>query len=240
MKSIGVSGLVLKEAARGWTSHRAQRLGAALAFHTTLSLAPLTIIAIAVAGYVFGEEAARGGIVDQIRYLVGKDGAIAIESLIQKASAPQHSRIATMHSIGLFVFAATGVFAELKDSLDTIWEVKVQPGIGLWIALKTRLLSFAVVVGTGFLLMVSLLLTAMLTALIRPKSPTFRSWSMMFSRIQSCKNWKQLKETPQTDVNGQTLDAHASELLTRRVGRSRSASLPVMRLLSFLSRQNAG
>jgi len=165
MKSIGIIGLVLKEAARGWTSHRGQRLGAALAFHTTLALAPLTIIAIAVAGYVFGEEAARGGIVDQIRYLVGKDGAIAIESLIQKASAPQHSRIAAMLSIGLFVFAATGVFAELKDSLDTIWEVKVKPGIGLWIALKTRLLSFAVVVGTGFLLMVSLLLTAMLTAL---------------------------------------------------------------------------
>ncbi len=164
MKSIGCLGLVLKEAARGWTSHRAQRLGAALAFYTTFSLAPLTIIAIAVAGYVFGEEAARGGIVDQIRYLVGKDGAIAIESLIQKASVPQHSWLATMFSIGLFVFAATGVFAELKDSLDTIWEVKVKPGIGLWVALKTRLLSFAVVVGTGFLLMVSLLLTAMLTA----------------------------------------------------------------------------
>jgi len=164
MKRIVVIGLLFREAARGWSDHRAQRLGAALAFYTTLALAPLTIIAIAVAGYFFGEEAARGGIVDQIEHLVGKDGAIAIEALIQKASEPHQSRIATVISIGLFLFGATGVFAELKDSLDTIWEVKRKPGLGLWTMIRTQLLSFTVVVGTGFLLLVSLLLTAMLTA----------------------------------------------------------------------------
>ena len=123
----------------GWSEHRAQRLGAALAFYTTLALAPLTIIAIAVAGYFFGEEAARGGIVDQIEHLVGRDGAIAIEALIQKASEPHQSRIATVISIGLLVFGATGVFAELKDSLDTIWEVKRKPGLGLWTMFTTQL-----------------------------------------------------------------------------------------------------
>jgi membrane protein len=136
-----------------------------LAFYTTLALAPLTIIAIAVAGYFFGEDAARGGIVDQIEHLVGRDGAVAIESLIEKASEPGQGQVATTVSIALWLFAATGVFAELKDSLDTIWEVKRKPGLGLWTMAKTQLLAFAIVVGTGFLLLASLLLTAALTAL---------------------------------------------------------------------------
>jgi len=164
MNQIFMIGLVLREAARGWVQHRAQRLGASLAFYTTLALAPLTMIAIAVAGYFFGKEAARGEIVVQIEHLVGEEGAIAIEALIEKASEPHESRLATLISIGLLVVGATGVFAELKDSLDTIWEVKRKPGLGLWAIAKTQLLAFAVVVGTGFLLLVSLLLTAMLTA----------------------------------------------------------------------------
>ena len=164
MKRAMIIGSVLKEAAVGWSAHRAQKLGAALAFYTTLALAPLTLIAIAIAGYFFGEEAARGGIVNQIEGFVGREGATVIETLIQKASEPHHSRIATAISIGLLLFGATGVFAELKDSLDTIWEVKPKPGLGVWEMIKTRGLSFATVLGTGFLLVVSLLLTAILTA----------------------------------------------------------------------------
>jgi membrane protein len=164
MRRVVVLGLLLKEAARGWSEHRAQKLGAALAFYTTLALAPLTLIAIAIAGYFFGQEAARGGIVDQIEHLVGREGAVAIEALIQKASEPHQSRIATLLSLGLLLFGATSVFAELKDSLDIIWEVKRKPGLGLWTMIKTHLLSFGIVLGTGFLLLVSLLLTAMLTA----------------------------------------------------------------------------
>ena len=164
MNRVIMIGLLLKETARGWNEHRVQRLGAALAFYTTLALAPLTLIAIAIAGYFLGPEAARGGIVNQIEHLVGRTEARAIEALIKAASEPHQSRIATVLSIGLMLFGATGVFAELKDSLDTIWEVKPKPGLGLWTMIKTRLLSFAVVLGTGFLLLVSLLLTAMLTA----------------------------------------------------------------------------
>jgi membrane protein len=164
MKRVAIIGLLLQEAARGWIEHRAQRLGASLAFYTTLALAPLTIIAIAFAGYFFGEEAARGGIVDQIQHLVGREGALAIEALIQKASEPHQSWIATTISAALLVVGATGVFAELKDSLDIIWEVKRKPGLGLWLIVKTQLLAFAVVVGSGFLLLISLLLTAVLTA----------------------------------------------------------------------------
>lgn len=156
--------LLLKDAVRGWVEHRAQRLGASLAFYTTLALAPLSIIAVAVAGYFFGAEAARGEIVDQIDHLVGQQGAIAVEELIHKASEPHQSRLATLISIVLLVIGATGVFAELKDSLDVIWEVKRKPGLGIWAMAKTQLLAFAVVIGTGFLLLVSLVLTATLTA----------------------------------------------------------------------------
>jgi membrane protein len=164
MRRLAVIGLLLKEAARGWTEHRAQKLGAALAFYTTLALAPLTLIAIAIAGYFFGKEAARGGIVDQIDHLVGREAAVAIEALIQKASEPHQSQVATLLSIGLLIFGATSVFVELKDSLDIIWEVKRKPGLGLWTLIKTHLLSFGIVLSTGFLLLVSLLLTALLTA----------------------------------------------------------------------------
>jgi membrane protein len=160
-----VLAFLFAEAARGWFEHRAQRLGASLAFYTTLALAPLTVIAIAVAGSFFGEEAARGAIVHQIEYLVGRDGAIAIESLIQKASDPGQSRYATVLGVLLLFIGSTGVFAELKDALDTIWEVKPKPGLGLLTIAKTRVLAFAIVVGTGFLLLVSLLLTTFLSAL---------------------------------------------------------------------------
>lgn len=164
MNRVKIIGLLLKEAARGWSAHRAQRLGAALAFYTTLAIAPLTLIAIAIAGYFFGQEAARGEIVDQIEHFVGRDGATVIETLIKKASEPRHSRVATVLSIGLLLFGATNVFAELKDSLDTIWEVKPKPGLGLWAMIKVQALSFGIVLGTGFLLLISLLLTALLTA----------------------------------------------------------------------------
>jgi len=164
MKRAMMIGSLLKDAALGWSAHRAQKLGAALAFYTTLALAPLTLIAIAIAGYFFGEEAARGEIVDQIEHFVGRDGATVIETLIQKASEPHHSRIATLLSIGLLLFGATSVFAELKESLDAIWEVKPKPGLGLLTMIKTHSLSFGIVLGTGFLLLVSLLLTTILTA----------------------------------------------------------------------------
>jgi membrane protein len=133
-----------------------------VAFYTTLALAPLTLVALAIAGYFFGEEAARGGIVDQIEHLVGRDGATVIQTLIQKAGQPHQGRMATAISIGLLLFSATAVFAELKDSMDTIWEVKRKPGLGLWLMLKTQLVAFAVVLGTGLLLLVSMILTATL------------------------------------------------------------------------------
>jgi membrane protein len=164
MKRAKVIGRLLQEAAIGFNAHRAQKMGAALAFYTTLALAPLALIAIAIAGYFFGEEAARGEIVNQIEHFVGVDAATAIEALIQNARQPRHSGVATVLSIGLLLFSATNVFVEIKDSLDTIWEVKPKPGLGLWKMAKTHSLSFAIVLGSGFVLLLSLLLTAALAA----------------------------------------------------------------------------
>ena len=112
--------ILLKEAGRGWIEHRTQRLAAALAFYTMLALAPLAIIAISVAGYFLGEDAARAGIVAQIEHLVSKNAALGIEGLIDKASEPEQSRTTAAISIGLLLFSATAVFVELKDSLDTV------------------------------------------------------------------------------------------------------------------------
>jgi membrane protein len=168
MKSFVMIGSVLKEAARGWSAHGAQKLGAALAFYTTLALAPLTLIAIAIAGYFFGQEAARGEIVNQIEHFVGRDGGAVIEALLEKASEPRHSRTATLLSLCLLLYGATNVFVDLKDSLDAIWEVKPKDGLGMWQLMKAHSLSFGIVLLTGFLFIVSLLLTALLTG--------FTSW----------------------------------------------------------------
>lgn len=165
MKRLSSALMLVREAFNGWNEHKGLKMGASLAFYTCLALAPLTIIAITIAGYFFGAEAARGGIVEQIEALVGFDGAVLIESLIRNASERPHSRIETIVTISLFLACAMGVFAELKDSLDSIWEVKRKPGLGWLTFIRTQLLSFALVVGSGFLLLVSLLLTALLTAL---------------------------------------------------------------------------
>jgi len=157
-------GLVLKVAAEGWIRHRALQLGASLAFYATLTLAPVIILALAVVGHFLGEEAARNGIVGQIDQLTGPDGAIAIESLVREVSEPQRSRVAMVISVAFLLLAATGVFAELKDSMDTIFEVQRQSGVGLWFMAKSQLLAFALVLSAGCVLLLSLGLTALLAA----------------------------------------------------------------------------
>ena len=164
MRRVIQSGALLRDAMQSWYDHRVPRLSAALAFYTTFSLTPMLLIAIAISGYFFGEEAARGQIVRQIEGLVGSAGAEAIQTMIANSEHREQSWLATLLTIATLVFGATGVFAQLKDSLDTIWEVQPKPGLGLWEMVRTRLLSFAVVCGTGFLLLVSLLMTAALTS----------------------------------------------------------------------------
>jgi len=155
---------LLKETFAEWNKDKVSRLAAALAYYTIFSLAPLLIIVIAIAGSVFGEEAARGEIVGQIQGLVGKDGAEVIQTAIQNASRPAAGTIASVVSIVVLLFGASGVFAELQDSLNTVWEVQPKPERGLLNIIRSRFLSFSMVLGIGFLLIVSLVVSAALAA----------------------------------------------------------------------------
>ncbi len=149
-----------------WSEDRVPRHAAALAYYTSFSLAPLLVVLIAIAGFVFGAEAVRGQLDTQIRGLLGEDGARAVQDMVQNASAhPSSGTIATIFSIGALLFGATGVFGELQDSLNTIWDVKPKPGRGLRGLLQDRLLSFGMVLAMAFLLTVSLVVSALLAAL---------------------------------------------------------------------------
>lgn len=157
---------LLRETFTEWNEDKASRLAAALAYYTVFSLAPMLIIAIAIAGAVFGEEAARGEIVTQIQGLVGRDGAKFIETAIEGASKPRAGTIASLISVAVLLFGASGLFAQLQDSLNTIWEVQPKPGRGLIGILRDRFLSFTMVLGVGFLLLVSLVLSAGLSGVV--------------------------------------------------------------------------
>jgi membrane protein len=149
-----------------WIDDYAPSMGAALAYYTLFSLAPLLIIAIAVAGLIFGEEAARGEIVAQIQGLIGHEGAVAVQALLTSAKAPVKGVLATLVSVVTLVIGAATVFAELQSALDRIW--RIPPPLnanGVWMLLRARLLSFGVVLGLGFLLLVSLVVSAAIAAL---------------------------------------------------------------------------
>lgn len=144
---------------------KAPRLGAALAFYTALSLSPLLVVVIAIAGFVYGQEAARGELAGQIRDLVGDEGAQAVQTILAHQTK-QGGVIATVIGIITLVVGATGVFAELQDAIDTVWGVKDEdrPG-GIGAMLKDRLMSFSLVCGLAFLLLVSLVFSAILSGL---------------------------------------------------------------------------
>ena len=155
---------LLRATTSEWMEDKAPRLGAALAFYSVLSIGPLLVIAIAIAALVFGEEAARGELVGQMRGLVGPEGANAIQEMIKNANRPAAGTLATLLGVLTLLFGASGVFGQLQDAMNTIWEVQPKPGRGILGTIKDRFLSFAMVLGTGFLLLVSLVLSAGLAA----------------------------------------------------------------------------
>jgi membrane protein len=158
---------LLERAAVKWSADDCLTLGAALAYYTVFSLAPVLVIVIAVGGAVFGPEAAQGEIVGQIRGLVGEEGAAAIQSLIRSASRQGAGPSATIIGLLVLLFGSTSAFSQLQSALNTIWEVPPPTHGGLWAMVRARFLSFAAVLGTGFLLSVSLVLSAAVAALGR-------------------------------------------------------------------------
>ena len=162
---------IFKETVSEWVNDRAPRLGASLAFYTLLSLAPLLVVVVAVAGLVYGQEAARGQLVWQIQGLVGPDGAQAIQGLVKGAYKPGTGVIATVLGVVTLAFGASSVVVELGDALNTIWHVPLDPGnnglSSIFRLVKERFYSFAMILGVGFLLLVSLVLNAWIAAMGR-------------------------------------------------------------------------
>lgn len=157
-------GTLLEETGAQWSTDEAARLAASLALYTLLSIAPLLVIAVSVAGLVFGAEAARGQISAQIGTIVGPQAGEAIEALVANASTPSTGIISSIVSLVVVLFGASGVFGELQSALNRIWEVKPKPGRGIRGFVRDRFFSFAMVMGVAFLLLVSLVVSAALAS----------------------------------------------------------------------------
>jgi len=157
-----------RETLASWSDDYAASMGAALAYYTMFSIAPLLLIVISLAGLFFGEQAARGEILDQLEGLMGVEGAHAVQALLASVNQPKAGILATLFGIGALVVGATTVIGELQNALDRIWRAprrSNEGSIAKW--LHSRLLSLGMIMGTGFLLMVSLLASALLAGLQR-------------------------------------------------------------------------
>ena len=155
----------LKKAGGAWVDDRAQSMGAALAYYTVFSIAPLLLIAISVAGLVFGQDAARDSIVAQLQGLMGKAGAEAVQAMLKSVSTPSTSIVGTVVGVAVLIIGATSVFAELQDDLNRIWRAPSKEKVaGWWAWLRTRILSMGFILAIGFLMLVSLAASAMFDA----------------------------------------------------------------------------
>jgi len=155
-----------RKSVNAWIDDYAPSMGAAIAYYTMFSLAPLLVIVIAVAGAVFGQEAVQGEIAAQLTGLIGREGALAVQGLVRSASEPDRGLIAGSVGLVLLIVGATTVFAELQSALDRVWHVpEREKPQGVWAVLRARLLSFGLILTLAFLLMVSLVVSASVAAL---------------------------------------------------------------------------
>lgn len=171
---------LVKDAGASFSDDYALSMGAALAYYTTFSIAPLLFIVILIAGLVFGEEAARGEIFNQLRGLMGEQGAAAIQTMVQSVREPATGAIGTIVSAVALLIGSTTVFAELQNALDRIWRAPARArASGIVAILRARLLSFGLILGIGFLLIVSLIASAALAALGRWWGPLLGDWETL-------------------------------------------------------------
>lgn len=171
---------LVRKAAAAWVADYAPSMGAALSYYSVFSLAPLLLIVISIAGLVFGEEAVRGEVFGQLQALLGSDASHAVETMLASVDKPAAGAVSTVIGIVALLIGATTVFGELQDALDRIWRAPVRDRSGgLWGLLRARLLSFGMILGIAFLLMVSLVLSAAVSALGRWWSGGFPGWELV-------------------------------------------------------------
>jgi membrane protein len=175
---------LIKAAFSSWLDDYAPSMGAALAYYTMFSIAPLLLIVISTAGLVFGEEAVRGEVFGQLQGLMGDRGAEAVQGLLESVSKPEEGIAGTVIGTVLLLVGATTVFGELQDAFDRIWRT---PGRdkdgGLWRLIRSRLLSFGIILGIGFLMMVSLVFSAAMAALGKWWGPYFASLEILATTL---------------------------------------------------------
>ena len=167
---------VAKEAAQNWSDHKDSRQGAALAYYSVFSLGPIIVIAIAIAGFFFGRDAVTGQVAASIKDMLGDTGANAVQAMLVDAGRPREGLIATVLGLATLLVAAVGVVVQLKDALNTVWDVGEAPGKGFWHFAGSYVVSLAAVLALGFLLMVSLLVTAGLAAFGKYAAPYLQEW----------------------------------------------------------------
>lgn len=163
---------LLKDSALAWSEDGASSMGAAIAYYTIFSIAPLLVITMAIAGFFFGAEAAEGQIYGQAQGLLGAEGATALQGMVQSASKPAEGIFATMVSVVLMLLGASGVFAELQGAMDRIWRAPVlEQQSGIWNLLRRRLFTFGMLLAIAFLLLVSLAVSAFISTVQSLWSP---------------------------------------------------------------------
>lgn len=163
--SLSDTWVTVKETASDWLDDEASRLAASLAYYSLLSLAPLLVIVVAIAGIFLGPDAARGRVAGELASVVGAEPALGIQSILASARSPTSGVLSMAVGVVTLFIGASGVFGELQASLNTIWGVKPKPGRGVWGELRARFLSFTMVLGVAFLLLVSLVVSSLLSAI---------------------------------------------------------------------------
>ena len=158
------AGNLLRDSFNDWQNNNALRLSAALAYYSIFSIAPLLVLSVGLAGLFWGAEAVNGHLSEQLKGFVGPQASEAIETMVKSTSRPSQSLMATIVGMVVLFFGASGVFGQLKDALNTIWEVKAKPGLGWRVLVRERLLSFGMVLVVGFLLLISFVLTTLVSA----------------------------------------------------------------------------
>jgi membrane protein len=171
-----------------WTADNGTSLAAALAYYAVFSLAPILIIAVAVAGIVFGEEAARGELTDQISGFVGEQGADLTQTMLANANKPSIGSLAGLLGLATLLFGATGAFSQMQKALNEIWNVPRSERSGIWHTVTTRFISFLLVLGVGLLLLVMLILSALisgLTNLLGASGASAQMWGQIINFVAS-------------------------------------------------------
>jgi membrane protein len=175
---------MLQHAVSAWWNDQAPSKGAALAYYSMFSIAPLLFLIISIAGLIFGPDAVRGMVFDQIASLMGQNGAEAVEEMLANVSEPKTGTWATVVSIAVLLFGASTVFGQLQTALDTIWRVPEEEKqkdkrSGIWSFIRSRLLTFGMVLGLAFLVTVSLILSSALSALGKWWAPVVGQWEVV-------------------------------------------------------------